>query len=764
MEIQHLTLEKFGKFQQLSFDFSGGFSVWEGNNEDGKSTILDSIQLIFYGSMQRGGDPRTNLRRRYVKSGSRGVIFFTENEKKYRLERKFGKTNGQDSVELREEMTGQAVSLPAKKTPGDLFFLMDADSFRRSVLFGSSGSIIHAQKDDMLLDSLLNLQTTGDEATSFTQVAKILQDQEKLLVKNRGNGGILVDAEKRLVRLKEEQSFLEGREEERREKEKAIAEWKKKKEDSDTEASALREKVHVLEEKAKSFDLFLIRDRIRQKEELEKKIRERSNHLQRKSKIRDFSEAREAREKLSRLEFQKSQYRELLSSREKVREKYKNEISEAQQAWQEAGARAEEARKERDALGKGPQGIPSGAYAMLVFAMILFGGAFAIGTIFFLKTRMSTAFAAVLFLVIEIILVCLLIQQTKKKRLSQMWLEKNEQWLRLKEEENAVSTRYHSMEKERDRRNQETELQLQNLTESMEAVQNELRSMLGESGETVHDFSETLAEAEEAILAIRDLETEKEHVTEQLPDPWRHASVTDLGNELESRGISPEDEKSREHILQQIQGLHEEERRLQEDDALLQKKIVQSQSEIRAEFAQYRSLEPVLAEQRSLSEYLHDLRKKRSALQIAQEALEKAFEKAQSGFSPELNRRASEIFSELTGQKYDSLRVDRAFSLTAETAESRELFDWQYLSTGTAEQAYFALRIALSEIIAGKKNLPIFLDDSFAYYDDERAERAARFLEGYSKTYHKQILLFTSHRRFRQWIKTVESMNGATCD
>ncbi|MCI6156888.1 MAG: hypothetical protein MR660_02135, partial [Peptoniphilaceae bacterium] len=141
-----------------------------------------------------------------------------------------------------------------------------------------------------------------------------------------------------------------------------------------------------------------------------------------------------------------------------------------------------------------------------------------------------------------------------------------------------------------------------------------------------------------------------------------------------------------------------------------------------------------------------------------------AFEKAQSGFSPELNRRASEIFSELTGQKYDSLRVDRAFSLTAETAEGRELFDWQYLSTGTAEQAYFALRIALSEIIAGGRNLPIFLDDSFAFYDDERAERAALFLEGYSQTYRKQILLFTSHRRFRQWVKTVESMNEAADD
>ena len=69
-----------------------------------------------------------------------------------------------------------------------------------------------------------------------------------------------------------------------------------------------------------------------------------------------------------------------------------------------------------------------------------------------------------------------------------------------------------------------------------------------------------------------------------------------------------------------------------------------------------------------------------------------------------------------------------------------------YLSSGTADQAYLSLRLALSELICGEnESLPIFLDDALTQYDDPRMERAVEFLKEYSD--NTQIILFTCHKQ-----------------
>ena len=65
------------------------------------------------------------------------------------------------------------------------------------------------------------------------------------------------------------------------------------------------------------------------------------------------------------------------------------------------------------------------------------------------------------------------------------------------------------------------------------------------------------------------------------------------------------------------------------------------------------------------------------------------------------------------------------------------------LSTGTIDLIYLALRLSAVKEIS-KENMPIILDESFAYYDKERMRRILRYL---STQREHQILIFTCSER-----------------
>ena len=66
------------------------------------------------------------------------------------------------------------------------------------------------------------------------------------------------------------------------------------------------------------------------------------------------------------------------------------------------------------------------------------------------------------------------------------------------------------------------------------------------------------------------------------------------------------------------------------------------------------------------------------------------------------------------------------------------------LSTGTIEQLYLALRISMIDDLS-KEILPLFLDETFAYYDDERLQNILMFLV--KEAQRRQIFIFTCSNR-----------------
>lgn len=142
------------------------------------------------------------------------------------------------------------------------------------------------------------------------------------------------------------------------------------------------------------------------------------------------------------------------------------------------------------------------------------------------------------------------------------------------------------------------------------------------------------------------------------------------------------------------------------------------------------------------------------AIVLATECLEKADSALRERFSPKLNRLAGEYFSELTGGRYDGLRISSGFSPSVMQAGEAVSRDKRSLSVGAAEQMYLAMRLAICSMLSQNSDPPpLILDDALCAFDDERMGMAMEVLRSVSA--HRQVILFTCHSRERRYISSV---------
>lgn len=134
------------------------------------------------------------------------------------------------------------------------------------------------------------------------------------------------------------------------------------------------------------------------------------------------------------------------------------------------------------------------------------------------------------------------------------------------------------------------------------------------------------------------------------------------------------------------------------------------------------------------------------ALTLALDALHSANTTLQNRFSPELGRRAAEIFFQMTGSGWSSIQLDREFHLSAGQGDDPARRSVQLLSAGTADQLYLATRLAVCKmVLPPEQNAPLILDDALITFDDERLRKTLDYLARLGE--RRQILLFTCQNR-----------------
>lgn len=154
---------------------------------------------------------------------------------------------------------------------------------------------------------------------------------------------------------------------------------------------------------------------------------------------------------------------------------------------------------------------------------------------------------------------------------------------------------------------------------------------------------------------------------------------------------------------------------------------------------------------------IKSLEKKLKGIEIATNYMEKAFKELQKSFGPVINKKVEDIFKDVTKGAYKDLRVSEDYNLVVKDTKSNKIMEASYLSSGTYDQIYLALRLGIIDIIFEDKKVPIILDESFTQYDDNRLKTMLDII--YKRVYKNQIILFTCQKREINILKDKENVN-----
>ncbi len=128
------------------------------------------------------------------------------------------------------------------------------------------------------------------------------------------------------------------------------------------------------------------------------------------------------------------------------------------------------------------------------------------------------------------------------------------------------------------------------------------------------------------------------------------------------------------------------------------------------------------------------------AIKLALSSIQELSSDIHDSFGQQLNQAVSEIIFDVTEERYGDLKIDEKLGVKVGWNGEYVLLD--RLSAGTIDQVYFALRLAVADLLLGADEVPLLLDDSFALYDDIRVRAALKQIST-----RRQILLFTCHKR-----------------
>lgn len=152
------------------------------------------------------------------------------------------------------------------------------------------------------------------------------------------------------------------------------------------------------------------------------------------------------------------------------------------------------------------------------------------------------------------------------------------------------------------------------------------------------------------------------------------------------------------------------------------------------------------------NERMSTLNKLNLSFELAKEILAESYEEMRNTVTPKFTQELSKNISEITEKKYSKIMFNDEQGLIVEL-ESGNYVPASKLSIGTIDQLYLSLRLSMIDELS-EENLPIILDEAFAYYDTERLTNILKYLDEKYKTY--QIILFTCTNREKEILEKIK--------
>ena len=175
MKINRLKINSYGKLKEKEIELKDGINIIYGQNETGKSTLINFIINSFYGiSKNKKGKEISDYDKYKPWIGeefSGKVEYELDNKEKFEIYRDFNKKNPKIFNENMEDISKE---FNIDKNKGNEFFYeqtkIDEDLFLSTLAINQNEVKLENQAQNFLIQKIANLAQTGDDSTSFKKV------------------------------------------------------------------------------------------------------------------------------------------------------------------------------------------------------------------------------------------------------------------------------------------------------------------------------------------------------------------------------------------------------------------------------------------------------------------------------------------------------------------------------------------------------------------------------------------------------------------
>ena len=689
----------FGSLQNAELTLDGGLNVITAPNESGKSTWAAFLMAMLYGVDSSERTTKTNLPvktkfKPWSGAPMEGRMELEWQGKRITIERSTKGRVPMGEFRAYETASGQAVAGMTGENCGELLLGVSRSVFERSAFIGQGAMALTS--DAELEKRLSSLVTAGDETVSFSDTQKTLRDWRNRCRHNRT--GLLPQT---LMELQETENTLEQIRRLHR---------------SDMELTARREAYLAQQEKLQTLVAAL-------------KAREANRALEKKTAA---EQALKEAETVRRQAEQAPVPPECPAAFRGLPEE--EIVAAAQKDAQEA---------ERLSQGKRRSSYP--ALALLALALALQAAVFLIegGTLRIVLRLVLAALAAGA-------LIWMLLLRRKNRELDAQLARAQEllqkygvktygELVPLAAEYCAQLRLYAQKTKQHETRCAAFEEERRRVAEQKARLLGQISMLSPEAAADTEAAHRAIAAALAALDAV-----EKARQEENAAKSRYEAVCAALS------GVRPVQAPEMDLTGYELGSVSNELLRLNSSLADIRSQLDQSRGRVAA-LGDPAELE---AKREALTARAEALTKRYDALELALGALENANSELQTRFSPQISALAGKLLGEMTGERYDTILLGS--DLRAEARERGELLTRQllYLSGGTADQVYLAVRLAICKLALGE-DVPIVLDDALVRFDDERMRAALTLLRQEAGT--RQIILFTCQKREQAALEQIQA-------
>ena len=198
MIIEKLIIKSFGLITDMTLEFSEKVNVIEGQNEAGKSTIAAFIKYMLYGFEGVDTPEAVSERQKRINwetGTAEGSMYVRVKDKRYVITRSTTPSEISDRISYKEEasIVDLETGSPAfgKLAAGDVFFGVDRDLFENTAFIGQIGD--GSINERSVKESIENILFSGSERINNQRAIAKITDKMQALLHESGNAGAIVD-------------------------------------------------------------------------------------------------------------------------------------------------------------------------------------------------------------------------------------------------------------------------------------------------------------------------------------------------------------------------------------------------------------------------------------------------------------------------------------------------------------------------------------------------------------------------------------------